>query len=263
MQSLFPLTVLSLNCQQAYYHDNIKQFLFDLLKRGDIKFLVLQEISADIIAILNDACGESYRAVFCENTSNSIGIVYKNNFELLETASHKFPDKRRIKKKRYDTAKGIFTGLFRDGVTEKRILVASSHLHANVYFKMRLKEMRKTKQMLLKHAKENIPVIFGGDFNTGFFWENRTLEKVMAPEFVNITRSSGPTHFSERGEPYYFITRFGLFLAKFGIKTKMKLDHIFVSSSLHPILSSSCKTLPVHVSDHLPIMVNLGEDLGI
>ena len=104
--------------------------------------------------------------------------------------------------------KGIFTGLFRDSSTGSTLLVASSHLHANVYFKMRLREMRKIKQTLLKYVKENVPVIFGGDFNTGLWWENKTLEKVMTPEFVNVTRTSGPTHYSERAEPYYFATFF-------------------------------------------------------
>ena len=43
----------------------------------------------------------------------------------------------------------------------------------------------------------------------------------------------------------------------------MKLDHIFVSASVYAAGKVSCKTIPVHVSDHLPVMASLGGELTI
>ena len=91
MQNLFPLTVLSLNCQQAYYRNNIKQFLFDTLERGNVQFLMLQEVSAPILEILGEACGTGYKLALADFTPSSIAIVYRKNFELLDHSKVRFP----------------------------------------------------------------------------------------------------------------------------------------------------------------------------
>ena len=104
-----------------------------------------------------------------------------------------------------------------------------------------------------------MPLILGGDFNSGLPGEKTRNNKIFMPEFVNLTNSSGVTVDSRYVEPApgWWWNKISVFFAKFGLGICMKVDHIFIDKKTAGTHTSSCKVFPDRISDHFAMEISL------
>ena len=246
------MKILTLNCQKGY-RPEIKSFLGKILGAEDYDFLLLQEASSPVIAMIKEL-NSSYKILdaFDEalGENSHVCILYKNKFDLAGNFFISFADFWGGK-----TPKGFLLGNFSEG--GKNICIGSAHLHSGLKPKIRMDELKIIKGKLLEYKNENCPTVFGGDFNTGFPGEISKSEKILSPEFIRVSKNLGTTLDSRYTEnANHIANRTAVFLAKFGIGIKLRTDHIYADSTLAKTKTFSCKILPDRVSDHNPVECN-------
>jgi hypothetical protein len=245
------LTLLTLNCQKAY-HPDFSNFLEQTLSSEKYDFILLQEVTVTIIAIITSATS-SYKILnpfdsILEDTTG-VCVLYKQEFALKDPFLLSFAKTyRKISPAAWGCVGGIFT---REG---EHCVIASVHLHAGIKMHIRMKELKLIKRMLDGYSHNNTMIVFGGDFNTGFPRELAIAKKIFSPLFVRTNKNLGTTLNSRYTEKAPFVlNKISIFLAKFGIGFTFRTDHFFIDTKTFDMKKISCAILPDRISDHNPV----------
>ncbi|MES2023117.1 MAG: endonuclease/exonuclease/phosphatase family protein [Patescibacteria group bacterium] len=248
------MKIFTLNCQKAY-QPNFENFIIHILKEEKYDFLLLQEITEQIIVLIKNASQNykilnSYDSNLGENTG--VCILYKKEFVLTDDTFLSFAILNTDSPRR---GWGFVGGKFTKD--NEVIFISTIHLHPGLRPHKRLKQLEIIKAKILEENLNN-PIVIGGDFNTGFPFEITNQEKILSPEFSRINKTLGPTLDSRYTEQTpFFITKIANFFASIGISVKLKTDHIYVNKFITQNLKVNCKLLPDRISDHLAIDVFL------
>ena len=245
------LKILCLNCQKAY-NPNIKQFLQKILESNFYDFLLLQEANEKIIPIIR-GLGQ-YNILSAMNPDNQIEshlrILYRNRFVLKDKSLLSFSKMNRSFALRGEL--GFLLGTFDcDGET---IMLGSLHLHPGFPFHLRMKETNIVKKHIQNYGGLKNPVIFGGDLNLAYPWENWLTRKYFSRNFIDATINTGPTLdglYTEKGT--HLASKIGNMLTTLGISVKFKTDKLFVGKNIAGQNKITTRVLPDRVSDHSPI----------
>ncbi len=244
------LNILTLNTQKAY-QSSFGDFIHDVLVSDKYDFVLLQEVDAKVVSIITQF-EHSYIVVrpFDVNLSTNTGvcILYKKAFVLKDTLFISFANfDPNMPMRGWGFVGGIFA------VQGQGVLVGSVHLHSGIKTSIRKKEIEIIKESLSNY-KNNIPIVFAGDFNTGFPGEVSEIEKILLPDFIRVSKNIGPTLDSRYTEKSSFLlNRVNSFFARFGISFKFRTDHVYFDISTLKTNDILCTVLPNRVSDHLAI----------
>jgi endonuclease/exonuclease/phosphatase family metal-dependent hydrolase len=242
---------LDLNCQKGY-QSGLGKFLQTVLKQKSYDVLILQEVTDNVLSYLNDPSYECLRAFNKEiNAENELCIVYRKSFILERWGFESFAALRK------DPVRGFkhpcFGLLWADLKTEAGMMrVASIHAHSGTDQKVRIEEVRRTKEVLCKQTAR--PTIIAGDFNAGFFHEPDEIAQAFFPEFIWETKKLEPTLDSRYSENVpHLPNRIAALLSLFNIGIHLRTDHVFLDHNLALDITPSFLILPDRISDHSPI----------
>ncbi len=245
------LKILSLNCQWAYNRE-VKNFLRKILETGFYDFLLLQEANPDVLTATREAKDYEQLGAFNEGNQKQswICILYKKNFILKQTSFVSFSGMS-AEYSEYPQL-GFLMGAFKcNGET---MTLGSVHLHPSYHFRLRALDIKLVKKHILINADSKTPIIFGGDFNTGFPLEGRRMRKILSPEFFDGTEKNGPTlnsRYTEHGT--HFVSRAGNVLASAGIGISFRTDKIFIDRKTAGQHRVATRVFPDRISDHSPV----------
>jgi len=251
------LKILCLNCQKAY-NSNLEAFLRETLQSGFYDFLLLQEADEKVVSIIENT--GPYKILGAMNQEAGVQshllILYRNNFVLKDHTFMSFAMMNEVFSKRGEP--GLLVGTFE--YNGESIVVASAHLHPGLWFRIRAKEMHMIKDRLASYNSAELPVLFGGDFNLAFPWENQHARNIFKSGFRDVTKGIGMTLnslYTETGiKSCHIASKVGNFLARFNIAVTFKTDCIFLDKKSCEQFRGVSKILPVRVSDHSPIEFN-------
>jgi endonuclease/exonuclease/phosphatase family metal-dependent hydrolase len=186
---------------------------------------------------------------------SELALAYRKNFTLKESKFYSFFKFLKWNFKRAEM--GLLAGRFQ--VPAGEVIITSVHLNPALSFIVRRDEAKFIKKCLLDFNIDSLPVIFGGDFNSGLPEEKARNNRIFAPEFINLTDNSGATVDSRYVEPGpgLLLNNISVFLAKFGFHLRMKVDHIYADQETAKNDFSFCKVFPDRVSDHSAMEVIL------
>ena len=193
------LKVLTLNCAKGYVA-GLHDFLEKILQKNDYDFVLLQEFHSRNLKWFKSNI-ENYKIlrVFDKkvNMESELAIVYRKDFILKESKLYLFTDFLKSNLKRPEF--GFLLGNFK--IPQGELIVGSIHCSAVLHFNVRSREAKLAKKCLLDFNPASLPLILGGDFNSGLPGEKTRNNKIFMPEFVNLTNSSGVTVDSRYVEP--------------------------------------------------------------
>jgi endonuclease/exonuclease/phosphatase (EEP) superfamily protein YafD len=252
------MKILSLNCQKGY-QPNLKDFIKEKLRGGVYDFLLLQETTADIRDFFESE--RSYAFVTAHNETSGEQshqcIVHRREFtphdlQYISFASMHADPVLGYRHPNY----GLLFGVFEH--KEKRLLIASMHLHSGVFPADRKKEITRIKEILKPFSQKANLVIVGGDCNFGLKREVLGAARILAPELVCVTNNIGGTLDSKYTEYLNQLTnKVAFYLAKVGVNLSLPTDHIFVDVRTSLTAAVSCKKLPDRISDHRPVEMSI------
>jgi len=245
------MKILSLNCQQGY-NPALKDFLHHLFDAEAFDFLLLQEVDEKTLLFLNDPSYKLVRSFNKETGQDSqLCIAYQEKYFPISTGFKSFASMRKDPISGFKhPAYGLLWVDFK--IEEKRMRIASIHLHSGTDRQVRLNELLVAKKLLLEGVHSS--VIFGGDFNAGFPSERTDMAGVLIPEFMWATSDIGPTLNSRYSENVpHLPNRIAAFLSAFGVGIKLRTDHFFINRESAEDNVVHCLVLPDRVSDHSPI----------
>lgn len=260
------LRILTLNCGTkkesgsygAEHIGGLKDLLTGLLAGRRYDFILLQEYHEHFSGRLAPGL-QDYQILTMPDEEAGVGselaILYRKSFTLKEGRFHSFAGFRKKFNSRWPGIFGLLLGRFQTPAGEW--VVGSTHLNPLLHFATRKKEVRFVKKCLLQFAGSGIPLILGGDFNSGLPGEKARNDAILAPEFVNATAGSGPTVDSRYVEPVIWPNKLAVSLGRLGIVLRMKVDHIYIDRKTAMGHDIACKVLPDRVSDHSPVEVSL------
>jgi endonuclease/exonuclease/phosphatase (EEP) superfamily protein YafD len=245
------LKILSLNCQWAY-NQEVKKFLKKILETDFYDFLLLQEANEDIIRAIQGS--QKYQKLGAFNKGNQkqswLYIFYKKNFTLKQSSFISFAQ---MSQYYFNYPQlGFLIGTFE--YDKKNIVLGSVHLHPGYHFRLRSAAVNLIKKHILTNCNLETPIIFGGDFNTGFPFEGRSIRKILSPEFFDSTKKNGPTlnsRYTENGT--HFLSKLGNLLSLLGINVSFRTDKIFVDQKTAKNTKTTSKVFPDRISDHSPV----------
>lgn len=248
--------ILTLNCQ-AGYNPHIKKFLEHVFRSDIYDFFLLQEVNDKIEEIIEDA-GRKYNVLSEFNK----GVGKQSQLRILHRPAFTPSENTFISFSKITPAYahfpqlGFLANAFK--YESQKVLLGSAHLNPGFQFRSRINEINAVKKHLNERIKKEQPtsVIFGGDFNTGFPWENHSVKKILGPEFLESTGKIGATlhsHYTEPGN--HLISRIGNFLDRLGIDISLKADHIFVDRQTSEFHKMQPHKLTNRVSDHDPVQL--------
>jgi len=251
------LKVLTLNCGKGYVA-GLYDFLEKTLQKNEYDFVLLQEFSSSNAEWFKSNI-ENYKIlrVFDKeiNMESELAIVYRKDFILKESQLYLFNHFLKANLKRPEF--GFLLGKFK--IPQSELIIGSIHSSAVLYFNARSREAKFAKKCLLDFNPDSLPIIFGGDFNSGLPGEKTRNNKIFRPDFINLTINSGVTVNSRYVEPRpgWWLNVISVFFAKFGLGICMDVDHIFVDKKTAKTHASSCKVFPDRISDHSAMEVSL------
>ena len=251
------LRILTLNCGKAY-NPKLFGFLAKIFEEARYDVILLQELPAQSISSTKPHLGNYgiVRAFDAEmNVESELAIAYRDIFTLEEKQFYSFA---RFKRWNWDWPGTLGMLMAKFQTPQGKLTISSVHLNPLLHVMTRKREAIFFKKRLLEFNSGNAPVIFGGDFNSGLPGEKTRNNSILAPEFQNLTISSGPTVDSRHIQPLILIARICIFLGKLGIHLRMKVDHIYADKKTAEENVSSCRVLHNRVSDHSPVEVILG-----
>ncbi len=252
------LNILTLNTQKGY-NPNLKRFLRKILKSKKYDFILLQEATENVVAMISGAKAYVHVSGMNDEVKEPahLCIVYRKNFTLKEsdlfTFAHIAP-KVRLKHASY----GLLAGIFTKG--KETFCIGSVHLNAGLHPKIRRTELRRIeiKERMLERSKRARITIFGGDFNFGLPKELKNGAHILLPDFICMTKNVGPTLNSRYTEYVSNITNTPSFIfGKIGIGISLRADHIFVDKKTAKNYEVSARMLKDRVSDHSPVSLIL------
>lgn len=235
----------------------LNDFLTKVFGEQDYDFILLQEFHSHIFTELNPTL-DNYEILrmFDDigNTESELAIVYRKNFLLQENKFYSFTGFSKWNSK-WPGIFGLLVGKFQ--TPTGGLVVGTVHLSPLFYFTERKKEARFLKKCLIEFNPDDIPVVFGGDFNSGLPGEKISNNNIFAPEFTNASIGSGPTVDSGYVEPVVLVNKIAVFLAKWGLHIRLKVDHIYADTKTGADNVFYCRVLKDRVSDHSPMEVIL------
>ncbi len=247
------LDILTLNCQKGY-GIGTAEFINNCLKEKQYDFLLLQEASPAIVEAIRL---ESYKLLrgFNEDVGDwsQVHILFRSEFVLEQHHFVSFANVRKRNARRREF--GLLLGTFE--IPAGRIIIGSLHVNAGIQVLARREESCMIRDAIRAYNTARLPVIFGGDFNSGLPGETARNDRIFSPDFTNCTSDSGPTCDSQYVEPVILLNRWARHLARIGIHFLLKVDHIYAAAATARQYTSSCRVLPVRVSDHSPLVLSL------
>ena len=249
------LNILTLNCQKGY-RPELVPFLERTLGGGRYDLVLLQELH-DRDAALVDAMNPEYRLLRARNEAfggwSQVAILHRKEF-LADNVE--FYDFVRFRKNNiYRPEFGVL--LVRMETPQGKFVAGSMHANALLNPSIRKRELLFSKERIMEYNVGHLPVLFGGDMNSGLPWEPRRNNRLFAPEFLNATSASGPTVDSRYVEPVIMPNKIAANLGKVGIYHRMKVDHMYLDRATATTHITSCRALPDRISDHSPLEVTL------
>jgi endonuclease/exonuclease/phosphatase family metal-dependent hydrolase len=246
------MNILTLNCQKGF-QPALPSFLNRTLDAGTYDFLLLQEATDTVLAAISPEAEYAVLRAYNADAGamSHLAIAYRKSFTLLEEKLHSFTAFHPTITERPEF--GILLGTFDTGI--ERITFGSIHLHPGLDAGVRMAEAKAAKEHL---AQQTGPVLFAGDFNTGFPFEPYRIERILTPAYTRISKTIGPTLDSRYAEPANNIVNMtAVRLAKLGLGISLKADHVYGNKSLLETYSASCRILSERVSDHRPVETRL------
>ena len=241
------MKILTLNCQKAYQKD-FGIFMRKILLEETYDFVLLQEANTTVLNIINEI-KSSYKILnpfdldLKENSHDC--ILYKQSYALKENFLISFA---KFNPKMPPRGWGFLYGVFE--ANDKIFIAGSVHLHPGIKSNIRKREVEIIKEELKKYIGKDYPIIFGGDFNSGFKNETLNFNKILFPEFINVTNNISSTLDSRYTENAPFLlNKLAVFFAHFNIGIQLKTDHIYVDATSSRKVFSS-KVLSERISDH-------------
>lgn len=248
------MKVLSLNCQRAYT-SGLEVFLRRVLENAEYDFLLLQEFAKEVPSFVEGV--GSYESLQVLSTDVGLPaqtcILYRAKYRLLEHSYVPFAKMRR------DPVMGIKHATFGSLIARFKTddgtkLIGSIHLHSGMDRKVRAAQITRIKSQALALLQPGDVTILGGDCNFGFPGERAQAERILAPEFICVTRRLGPTLDGRYSENVAHLpNRVAAFLGSFGISTPLWTDHLFVDAKTVEHRNPRTRVLRDRVSDHSPI----------
>jgi endonuclease/exonuclease/phosphatase family metal-dependent hydrolase len=263
---IMELKILTLNCGtkkeannygRGSYVGGLNDFLAGLFASGYYDFLLLQEFNRHTSDELSSKLGNYKLLRMFDNEMNAdseVAIIYRSNFVLGESRFYSFASSKKWNLK-WPGVLGFLLGKFQTPAGD--LIIGSIHLNPLLHFITRQKQARFLKDRLREFNTHDLPVIFGGDFNSGLVGEKPLHKSILRPEFENVTETSGPTVDSRYIEPVVWQASLSVFLAKLGIGIRMKVDHIYADRKTAGENIVFCKVLGDRVSDHSAVEVVL------
>jgi endonuclease/exonuclease/phosphatase family metal-dependent hydrolase len=244
--------ILTLNCQKGY-QPSFRAFFQKILSESQYDFIILQEANEAVLSIFRE-CQSSYLALnpFDSNLGEktNICLLYRNIFSLKESSLTSFANFNN----KFSRGWGLLVGVFE--YMNDRIVVGSVHLHSGIKTSIRLKELEIVKGQLLKYRNNGCPIVFGGDFNTGFPGEVASTENLLSPEFIRASKTIGATLNSRYTETAPFLlNRISVILARLGLGFNFRTDHFYIDSATLKTWRCQCQKLLDRVSDHSPVVL--------
>jgi endonuclease/exonuclease/phosphatase family metal-dependent hydrolase len=243
------MKMLSLNTQEAY-RPELKSFLQQTLETGLYDFILLQEVTGTVLKFLEPLHTYSLLNLFDDEIRDQshLCILYRSSFSLRDSKLHSVGSMHPSKKFR-SSAFGLLIGTFE--VYGKAIHIGTLHLHPSLRYDVRAKELLFLKEKLLTLREADIPLIFGGDFNLGYPGEVNNAYRILAPEFIPLTQTLGPTLDSRYTESHHnIVNRTAAALARIGISVTLRADQLFMDARMTDGRNYSVKLLSDRVSDH-------------
>lgn len=253
------LNILVLNCQKNY-NKNLRPFLKKTLRKGKYDLFLLQEATNDVLEPF-----KSFKKYSILNSKDKLGrlslpcIVYNSKKFTLKNLFYEpiFLDgfERQELKKPFQSFGILRAVLDFQGI---KIVAGSIHLPSGLSIKKRFRALKSAK-IIMDEVKNPEITFYGGDLNFCSSYEIRKASKILGPEYKCITSQLGPTldsYFTESHLHYSHI-RINNVLRNFGIRIKLKTDHIFVDQETLKRNKVKAKILRNRVSDHSPIEMAL------
>ncbi len=251
------MKILDLNCQKAF-QPGLPDFLQRALASETYDIFLLQEVNDDVYSLLSHP---AYTFIQAFNTQtdqpSQTCIGHRISSTCVESGFHEFASFRN------DPVRGFkhpaFGMSWADiSIDAETIRFVSIHLHSGIDSHIRLVELARAKEVLLKNVQPSMPIIIAGDFNAGFPWELRNIASALAPKLHWANEHLGPTLDSRYSENAAHIpNRIGFFLAKFNIAIRLRTDHVYMDQKTAKTYTINCSILPDRVSDHSPIEITL------
>ena len=243
------MNILSLNCQKAY-NKNLSHFLSDILKRSRYDFLILQEVTEEVLDYLRHP---SYQVLTAwhekTNQPSHLCIIYKKSFKLKEPGLISIDKFNRAAHLESSPSFGLLCGTFQRENIE--IAIGSMHLHSGFSAQARRDDLQYIKNTLSKKYP-NTEIIIGGDCNFGPFEKKKGFE-IMAPDFMCPTKAIKKTLDSRYSEFHpNILNRIAFIFGKIGLGISLSTDHFFINRQAGKKLYKA-RLIPEQVSDHKPI----------
>jgi endonuclease/exonuclease/phosphatase family metal-dependent hydrolase len=253
------LTIITLNCQRGYLLSELDYYLNSIVIEQKADLILLQEVSPKVAHIIREIIKKryAYQLLLLDNEQRGrkteVGVLYKAEFKLLESKYISYQDF--VKKQTNDTGAVIAKFVIPDhyNMSQKELVVCSSHLHASYHYLARRKELLFIKQTILEYASKTSICIIGGDFNYLFPGELKSGNIIMNPDFIHVTNYKEHSCNSSLLEPTEFQNKLFKFLARIGLKFLLKVDHIYVDKDSLNNVEYISRVIDVTVSDHRPI----------
>jgi endonuclease/exonuclease/phosphatase family metal-dependent hydrolase len=252
--------VLTFNCQHAY-QEGFEPYIREIISERKYEFLLLQEVDEKVLEILEPLI-ETYRykklSVMSHNTNTPLRscILYKPKFKFLRSDFITFSP---IVLQEVNDS-GSFAAIFKVPIRftrllgKKKIMVTVTHLHGSYRLVARKRELMALKKQVIHLDNENKCVkIIGGDFNNLIKGEGAYNDRIMKPDFINVTDFDGHTHDSTYLEHYYRNIPIVSLLFRKEKTYQTKIDHIYMDKESAKRIKHSSKPIDVVASDHRPV----------
>lgn len=250
------MNILSLNTQKAF-NPNLAGFLKQTLEIASYDFILLQEATEPVLDTIRDT--GPYMLLEAHDkemqSKSHLAILYRDSFSLIGRQLYSFGNLHPFKQLQH-AGFGLLLAEFATNMGN--VYIGTVHLHSGWLPQIRAKELRLLKSCALALKRKGTPLLFGGDFNFGFFGEVFLAQRDLLPEFVSATKSIGPTLDSRYSEPHpNIINSTAVFLARYGIGIFLRTDHIFIDNETAQRSKTKSRVLTDRVSDHSPIELSL------
>lgn len=239
----------------------LTDFLARIFVEGEYDFILFQEVrtrtSPPFDPLMTNILG-SYSLLRTFNSEvnawSELALAYRQSFAIEKSVFSPFAPYEYFGHPLPEF--GLLIGKF--ATPEGRLLVGTLHMHPSIHALQRKRDVARTKEALLTWNSEGLPVIFGGDFNSGLIGEKRRNRRMLAPEFVNVTNDIGPTVDSRYVEPTTPLNALARAATKLlGFHLRMTVDHIYTDRATAESHVFSSRILPDRISDHSPLEVIL------
>ncbi len=259
------LNFMTINCQRGFRKEELRKFLHKVLRdENEIDFLLLQEANEPVYEILGSILHdqETYMPLYANNPATGKWteqlVIARKECAILDCQYKSFAE---FVPNVFSEAGSFIIKLHlsdqRSAFTP-RIVLASTHLHANWYRKARRNELQYLKEELLNMVEiGNEIVLIGGDMNFLIKGEQQDNDSRMRPEFVNVSTYVKHSYDMSRIDDNDMLNKFLKFISKLGLRYRNRIDHFYIDSFSNEMLQCESEVIEEVVSDHFPVMLKV------